>query len=585
MHSAHSRPEDAKTDDITKHQVKSIAPRERDTFLPQPSLSSPDPRSDMHWGLASTKLADDHESESGDVLQGMMVLPRIKKPAPGLAVCQPSHRGFDPMLTSGNLQPHCAAYMQRRHHQRRPGKPQSNTRRQESFPQAPPSSSGRPKRRASTPTKTLKMGNCQSAGRPMTSSATPVPEETVAEILATSAVPGIEMVMLDISRGPKPASLVRPEDASKAESVCTPTTTTIGSAIPLQPMAMSTGKSSARTITDTGDKLDKGHPAQSATKPEFRLLARSMRPYTRASPPNARLSRWPSTTGRGLETVTPGTTLSKRLMATKLRTGKFSSTLSQATLTKFMPPSGPISTPHHTRTLNSGSPQQTDFGFLRNVMPPPQPCCPGPRPAVRCQPECDMRAAPRFGIAKGAAHMAVARSGRHPLMASRNPRLETAQRGHQQGKRGRLDQGTQGKGQEHDQAVYEKDTDSRGHAGDSAVTRGLPVNKKKRESGQGCGVQEGDTALLEVIYDAAALTLHLLTKYWIHVRPVFQRSSALRVRLRGGGLSLEDALLCVLAAGFVVTTAVVGLLVLRVLVAVSWFLRGVSRLMRALSGV
>ncbi|CAK7564639.1 MAG: hypothetical protein SEPTF4163_002535 [Sporothrix epigloea] len=72
MHSAHSRPEDAKTDDITKHQVKSIAPRERDTFLPQPSLSSPDPRSDMHWGLASTKLADDHESESGDVLQAAL---------------------------------------------------------------------------------------------------------------------------------------------------------------------------------------------------------------------------------------------------------------------------------------------------------------------------------------------------------------------------------------------------------------------------------------------------------------------------------------------------------------------------------
>ncbi|CAK7269784.1 hypothetical protein SEPCBS57363_003775 [Sporothrix epigloea] len=69
-HSAHSRPEDAKTDDIAEHQVESAAPRDRDTFLPQPSLSSPDPRSDMHWGLASTKLADDHESESGDVLQG-----------------------------------------------------------------------------------------------------------------------------------------------------------------------------------------------------------------------------------------------------------------------------------------------------------------------------------------------------------------------------------------------------------------------------------------------------------------------------------------------------------------------------------
>ncbi|CAK7238591.1 MAG: hypothetical protein STHCBS139747_000007 [Sporothrix thermara] len=52
-----------------KHAVVSAAACEPEPFLPLPSLHSPDPRGDMHWGLASTRLADDHDSESGDTLQ------------------------------------------------------------------------------------------------------------------------------------------------------------------------------------------------------------------------------------------------------------------------------------------------------------------------------------------------------------------------------------------------------------------------------------------------------------------------------------------------------------------------------------
>ncbi|CAK7270826.1 hypothetical protein SEPCBS119000_004283 [Sporothrix epigloea] len=69
MHGAHSRPGDVKTDNQSGHHSGSAALRKQETFLPQPSLSSPDPRSDMHWGLASTKLADDRDDKSGDFLQ------------------------------------------------------------------------------------------------------------------------------------------------------------------------------------------------------------------------------------------------------------------------------------------------------------------------------------------------------------------------------------------------------------------------------------------------------------------------------------------------------------------------------------
>lgn len=68
----------------------------------------------------------------------------------------------------------------------------------------------------------------------------------------------------------------------------------------------------------------------------------------------------------------------------------------------------------------------------------------------------------------------------------------------------------------------------------------------------------------------------------MHVRPVFHGGSALRGRLRDGRLTLADAVLCVLAAGFVLTVVAVGVVVFRVLVFVGWTFRCVSTVLGVL---
>lgn len=90
---------------------------------------------------------------------------------------------------------------------------------------------------------------------------------------------------------------------------------------------------------------------------------------------------------------------------------------------------------------------------------------------------------------------------------------------------------------------------------------------------------------LELVQNAGILAAALLVRYWRHVRPVFQRRSALRGRLRRGHATFADMVLCVLAAGFVVTLVLVGVVVFRVLVVVGTVCQMTSSGLSKLMGV
>ena len=96
--------------------------------------------------------------------------------------------------------------------------------------------------------------------------------------------------------------------------------------------------------------------------------------------------------------------------------------------------------------------------------------------------------------------------------------------------------------------------------------RRKPVGTSK-PGGGGRNSNNGSEVLLELVKNAGMLSFSIMTRYYSHVRPVFDSRSKLRARFRAGRLTLPDGFLILLAGGFAVTLVLVGVVAFRVLVA------------------
>lgn len=202
---------------------------------------------------------------------------------------------------------------------------------------------------------------------------------------------------------------------------------------------------------------------------------------------------------------------------------------------------------------------------------------------------------PTQEMAQGAAYMAVARTSQLPrgriqrkavvsgaVCPQQQPNKSQDQRGQkvQKGQKGQEGKKEQKEDQSKKAAAGKQPKKDAGTGGPAVIST---AGKKKKQNNN--RMRDEVNVPMELVQNAGVLAFRFLWGYWLHVRPVFRRRSALRERLRSGCLTFADAVLCVLAAGFVLTVVLLGVVVFRVLVVVGIVCQYTSTVLSLLLGM